>query len=109
VLTSRGHNLIANTQGGSGFVSSDLLNVNPVLGPLQNNGDPTLTMVLLPGSPAIAAGDPTNAPAYDQRGPGFPHLVNGQIHIGAFKVQPDPTPRSCVSVPPQGISDGGPS
>jgi hypothetical protein len=71
MLTSRGHNLIGNTQGGSGFVSSDLLNVNPLLGPLRNNGGQTLTMALLPGSPAIAAGDPTNAPAYDLLGRGW--------------------------------------
>jgi hypothetical protein len=94
-----GHNLIGNAVGCSGFVSSDLLNVNPLLGPLQNNGGPTMTMALLPGSPAIAAGDPTNAPAYDQRGPGFPRLVNGQIDIGAFEVQLDPSPRSLVGVP----------
>jgi hypothetical protein len=88
VLTSRGHNLIGTTQGGSGYISSDLLNVKPLLGPLQNNGGPTQTMALLSGSPAIGAGDPTDAPAYDQRGPGYPRLVNGKIDIGAFEVQP---------------------
>ncbi len=86
-LTSLGHNLIGNTTGGSGFVASDLVNVNPQLGPLQNNGGPTQTMALLAGSPAINAGDNTNAPAYDQRGPGFPRIVNGIIDIGAFEVQ----------------------
>jgi hypothetical protein len=99
VLTSRGHNLIGDTQGGSGFVSSDLLNVNPLLGPLQDNGGPTQTMALLPGSPAISDGDPTGAPAYDQRGPGFPRLVNGHIDVGAFEVQLDPSPRPRVGVP----------
>jgi hypothetical protein len=99
VLTSQGHNLIGDTQGGSGFVSSDLLNVNPLLGPLQDNGGPTQTMALLLASPAIAAGDPTDAPAYDQRGPGFPRLVNGHIDIGAFEVQLNPSPRSRVGVP----------
>ena len=90
VLTSLGHNLIGNARGGSGFAASDLLNVNPLLGPLQDNGGPTQTMALLPGSPAIAAGDPTDAPEYDQRGPGFPCLVDGRIDIGAFEVQPVP-------------------
>ena len=84
---SLGHNLIGNTTGGSGFAASDLLNVNPQLGPLQNNGGPTQTMALLAGSPAIDAGDNTGAPAYDQRGPGFPRIVNGVIDIGAFEVQ----------------------
>jgi hypothetical protein len=86
-VTSLGHNLIGNSTGGSGFAASDLLNVNPQLGPLQSNGGPTQTMALLPGSPAINAGDNTNAPAYDQRGPGFPRIVGGTIDIGAFEVQ----------------------
>jgi len=86
-LTSLGHNLIGNTTGGSGFAASDLVNVNPLLGPLQNNGGPTQTMALLPGSPAINAGDNSGAPAYDQRGPGYPRIVGGTIDIGAFEVQ----------------------
>ncbi len=88
-LGSSGYNLIGNTQGGSGFAPTDLLNVNPLLGPLQNNGGPTLTMALLPGSPAIDAGDNTDAPDWDQRGEGFPRIVNGIIDIGAFEVQAD--------------------
>jgi hypothetical protein len=81
-----GHNLIGNTSGGSGFTGpGDLLNVNPLLGPLQDNGGPTLTMSLLPGSPAITAGDPTFPPTTDQRG--FSRIVNGSIDIGAFEVQ----------------------
>ena len=107
VLTSLGHNLIGNARGGSGFVSSDLLNVNPLLGPLQNNGGPTQTMALLPGSPAIAAGDPTDAPEYDQRGPGFPRLVDGQIDIGAFEVQPVPARRLQGSARPE-VPTGSP-
>jgi hypothetical protein len=86
-LSSLGHNLIGNTSGGTDFAASDLLNVNPKLGPLQNNGGPTQTMALLAGSPAIDAGDNTNAPAYDQRGPGYPRIVNGTIDIGAFEAQ----------------------
>jgi hypothetical protein len=86
-LTSLGHNLIGNSTGGGGFAASDLLNINPQLGPLQNNGGPTQTMALLAGSPAINAGDNTNAPAYDQRGPGFARIVGGTIDIGAFEVQ----------------------
>jgi hypothetical protein len=86
-VTSLGHNLIGNTTGGTGFVASDLRNVNPQLAPLQNNGGPTQTMALLPGSHAIDAGDNTGAPAYDQRGTGFARVVNGVIDIGAFEVQ----------------------
>ena len=86
-VASQGYNLIGNTTGGSGFAASDLLNVNPQLGPLQDNGGPTQTMALLAGSPAINAGDNTGAPDYDQRGPGYPRIVGGIIDIGAFEVQ----------------------
>jgi hypothetical protein len=86
-LGSLGHNLLGNSAGGSGFDATDLLNVDPLLGPLQDNGGPTQTMALLPGSPAIDAGDNTDAPEWDQRGPGFRRIVNGTIDIGAFEVQ----------------------
>src|SRR6516165_3110011 len=86
-LASSGYNVIGNTQGGSGFDPTDLLNTDPLLGPLQNNGGPTLTMALQCGSPAIDAGDNTNAPDWDQRGEGFPRIVNGIIDIGAYEVQ----------------------
>ena len=32
---SLGHNLFANTSGGSGYAASDLLNVDPLLAPLR--------------------------------------------------------------------------
>ena len=86
-LASSGYNVIGNTQGGSGFDPTDLLNVDPLLGPLQNNGGPTQTMALQCGSPAIDAGDNTDAPDWDQRGEGFPRIVNGIIDIGAYEVQ----------------------
>ncbi len=85
-VSSRGYNLIGNASGSGGFVSTDLTNVNPVLGILQNNGGPTPTVALLPGSPAIAAGSVTLIPAgitTDQRG--LPRTVNGKVDIGAFQ------------------------
>jgi hypothetical protein len=57
-----------------------------------DNGGPTLTRTLLPGSPAIDAGDNAGAPMWDQRGPGFPRIVNGIIDIGAFEYQGRPPP-----------------
>jgi MBG domain (YGX type)/YDG domain len=59
---------------------------------LQNNGGPTETIALESGSPAIDAG--SNALAVDsqgnplpndQRGAGYPRIVNGVVDIGAFE------------------------
>jgi hypothetical protein len=93
VLVSQGHNLIGDGSGGSGYTSTDLVGtaahpIDPKLGPLRDNGGPTQTRALLPGSPAIDAGDNAFAPGpYDQRGPGFARIVNGVIDIGAFEAQ----------------------
>jgi len=86
-IGSQGHNLIGNTINGSGFAPTDLLNVNAMLGPLQNNGGPTSTHALLSGSPAINAGDNANAPPWDQRGSGFLRIVGGTIDIGSIEIQ----------------------
>jgi predicted outer membrane repeat protein len=97
-FNSQGHNLIGDSTGGNGFIDTDLVGtsdnpIDPLLGPLQDNGGPTFTMALLDGSPAIDAGDNTDAPEWDQRGPGFPRIVgiidpdNPIIDIGAFEVQ----------------------
>jgi hypothetical protein len=66
------------------------------LGPLAHNGGPTLTHALLPGSPAINAGDPAamagvdGVPLFDQRGEPFTRVYGGRIDIGAFEWQPNP-------------------
>jgi hypothetical protein len=106
-MGSRGHNLIGNPSGGFGFVGSDLLNVDPVLGPLQDNGGPMPTMALLPGSPAVDTGDNTNAPFFDQRGPGFDRVVGGTIDIGAFEAQIGAAAGFAVSAP-AGVVSGTP-
>ena len=58
---------------------------DPKLGPLADNGGPTLTMALLPGSSAINAGDPAAAPPTDQRG--VPRPQGPGVDIGAFEYQ----------------------
>ncbi len=90
-FASQGNNLIGETDGSTGWVSSDLTGtiaspLNPLLAPLGNYGGPTQTMALLPGSPAIDAGN--NAliltdVTTDQRG--LPRIVNGTVDIGAFE------------------------
>jgi hypothetical protein len=92
VLSSLGHNLIGIGEGGSGYVDTDLVGtsarpLDPRLGSLQENGGPTQTMALLPGSPAIDAGGLTDS-EWDQRGPGYPRLVHDTNDIGAYEVQP---------------------
>ena len=83
-FSSQGHNLIGNTNGGTGFgASGDLLNLNPALGQLADNGGPTWTHALLANSPAINWGDNGVAPATDQRG--FPRIGDGRADIGAFE------------------------
>jgi len=95
-VTSHGYNV--SSDDGAGYLNGpgDQINTNPLLGPLQNNGGPTFTHQLLPGSPAIDTGDPnfTPPPFYDQRGPGFPRVVNGRVDKGSFEVQQGPTPTS---------------
>ncbi len=61
----------------------DLQEVDPLLGPLADNGGPTDTHALLAGSPAINAGDDTSCPPLDQRGEGRA----GVCDMGAYEVQ----------------------
>ena len=64
-ISSNGYNLASDSSCGlSG--TADLSNIDPQLGPLQNNGGGTLTHALLVGSPAIDSG--SGCPAVDQRG-----------------------------------------
>ncbi len=94
---SQGHNLIGN-DAGCNFIpaQSDLVNVDPLLGPLADNGGPTLTHALLSDSPAIDAGDDGAAPATDQRGVSRPGDGDGDgtatSDIGAFELGPSPPP-----------------
>jgi len=77
---------------GGGYLNGpgDQINTDPLLGPLQNNGGPTLTHALSPPSPAINAGDPsfTPPPNDDQRGSPFVRVFNGRIDIGSFEAEP---------------------
>ena len=93
-VSSDGYNVSSDDGGGYLNGPGDQINTNPLLGPLQDNGGPTLTHALLPGSPAINAGDPNfvGPPDYDQRGPNYYRVRSGRIDVGAFEVQTPPTP-----------------
>jgi len=54
IIDSRGGNVVGNTSGCYFLAGdNDLLNADPLLGPLTDNGGRTETHALLPGSPAI--------------------------------------------------------
>jgi hypothetical protein len=92
-VTSLGYNLSSDDGGGVLTATTDQINTDPQLGPLQDNGGPTFTHLPSNDSPAVNAGDPT--PETDQRGTGFPRVANNRIDIGAVEVQaatPAPAP-----------------
>ena len=97
-VTSYGYNISSDNGGGYLSGPGDQINADPMLGPLQDNGGPTFTRALLPGSPAINAGDPNfvGPPDYDQRGPGYDRVRGNRLDVGSFEVQnpppPSPTP-----------------
>ncbi|MFI4969067.1 MAG: choice-of-anchor Q domain-containing protein [Lysobacterales bacterium] len=65
------------------------IDADPRLGPLRGNGGWTATHALLPGSPAIDAGNNTLDFSTDQRGAGFDRVLNGVADIGAYERDPD--------------------
>jgi hypothetical protein len=81
---SLGHNL--DSDGSCGFTApTDLSNVDPLLGPLQENGGPTPTHALQLGSPAIDA-IPSAACTYDHDGnPGTPEVAFTKDQRGAVR------------------------
>lgn len=102
MVMSLGYN-VSNDDGGEILTGpGDQIDTDPMVGPLQDNGGPTFTHALLPGSPAIDAGDPnfTPPPLFDQRGPGFDRVVNGRIDIGSFEVQSGATPTPTATLTP---------
>jgi len=78
-----------------GFSGTDVSGVDPLLGPLQNNGGPTFTHALPLGSPAIDAGSSalpgsggTACEANDQRGVSRPQRT--RCDIGSVETDPCP-------------------
>ena len=82
-LDSQGYNLIGNTSGTTitGTTTGNQLNVNPLLGALQDNGGPTFTHALLSGSPAIEGGNSSSFNT-DQRGLARP--VDSPVIVNAY-------------------------
>jgi len=101
-FTSAGFNLIGAINGSTGWgalgdqlgTTNSLL--NPLLGPLQDNGGPTLTLAPMPGSPVIDQGNGSGV-LTDQRGRPRPStnvyvgsvpLGGDRSDIGAFEISP---------------------
>ena len=63
----------------------DTIGGDPGLLALADNGGPTKTHALAPGSPAVDAGNNNAALTNDQRGSGFPRVIGGAPDIGAFE------------------------
>ena len=122
-LVSQGYNLIGDNSGVTvtaqpgDQVGTSASPIDPKLGPLADNGGPTQTMALLPGSPAIDQGK-TFGVVTDQRG--LPRTVDLQLanaaggdatDIGAFEIQDedgDGAPNSadnCPTTPNPGQED----
>ncbi len=95
-INSEGNNIIGNVGTSTGWETSDLLNTNPLLGSLANNGGPTMTFLPMAGSPAIDAGqncvldlscatnNPPAAVTTDQRGVARPS--GATVDIGSVEV-----------------------
>jgi filamentous hemagglutinin family protein len=107
IINGNANNLIGNPTGANGtigtgsdltFANLGITDINQVLAPLANNGGTTQTHALVPGSPAINAGNNANAPAgNDQRG--ATRIFNNTVDIGAYEsqgfiLQPTNTPQS---------------
>ena len=104
IVVSHGFNLVSDIGGGFFQATGDQTNSDPKLGPLQDNGSPTPTHMLLPGSPAIDQGVSDAIPALkttvDQRGLprtiDDPSIANASLgdgtDIGAVEVRPAPVP-----------------
>ena len=80
--------------------AGDLAGVDPLLGPLTDNGGPTETQALLAGSPAIDAGG-SSCPAVDQRGVVRPQ--GAACDIGAYEYATG-APFATVPGAPTGVS-----
>jgi hypothetical protein len=95
-MVSKGYNLSSDSTCNFNALG-DLNNHDPLLGPLQNNGGPTDTMALLPGSPAIDGGNPGGCKdaqghllTTDQRGMPRPDREDTLgCDIGAYESQSD--------------------
>jgi len=88
-IASQGYNIDGGTTC-QFAATGDQSNSDPQLGPLQNNGGPTLTQAIGTGSPALDKGSPDCPPPYtDQRG--SPRPMGPACDVGAYEFLPFPS------------------
>jgi CSLREA domain-containing protein len=116
-LGSNGYNL--DEDSSCGFNQSTDIAGDPMLGSLTDNGGPTQTQALPPGSPAIDQGKSFGATT-DQRGPGYPRVSDlpGTVNaasgdgadIGAFELDsvPPHKPAILASTPKSPANNNNP-
>jgi hypothetical protein len=108
-VTDGGYNI--DDDGSCGFTLPSLggyTTLSRTLGPLANNGGPTQTIALLPGSPAVDYVPAPDCPATDQRG--FPRTP--PCDIGAYDTDGNgPTAQTITfsSTVPSSATVGGPT
>ena len=83
VISTNDRNLVEFNAATPNNCGTPTLISDPKLGPLDDNGGLTRTLALLPGSPAINAGDDTSCVATDQRGVTRPQGVH--CDMGAYE------------------------
>ena len=99
-ITSQGNNIVGTVGTSTGWVATDLINTNPMLGMLADNGGFGMTLLPMAGSPAINAGqncvidlscsasNPPQAVTTDQRGitrPQGPTVDIGSVEVAAVQ------------------------
>ena len=115
MVGSEGYNLIGNTSGATitGDTTGNVTGQAPGIGALADNGGPTATHALLPGSPALDGGDPAGcvdaasaALTTDQRGAPRPQgprcdigSVEGTGSVGSTTTTTTTLPPTCDGVP----------
>ncbi len=99
VFTSHGFNLDGTDTCGLDQ-PNDLPGSDPLLAPLDDNGGPTPTHALLPGSPAIDVGPVAPlAPTLDQRGVARPQGAG--VDLGAFELESTGPTTTTTTLPPR--------
>ena len=98
---------IGSPDANGNLIGTPIAPIDPKLGPLAYNGGPTETCALLAGSPAIDMGSNPADLLYDQRGPGYPRVSDGEADIGAFESTFAAAPTVTAISPATGPATGG--